>query len=122
MKRMLPLLLLLSFIPAYGQAPSAEDIRQGKRIWQGYFTNENDCKNCHGVNGEGGFSSSLAGHTLTNEQFLRTTRQGAGSTMPGFTAAKNLTDQSAFQVATYLRSLPNYNGPRAHWRPPVRSA
>lgn len=121
MKRMLlPMLLLLSsIIPAYGQAPSAEDIRLGKRIWQGYFTNENDCKNCHGVNGEGGFATALAGHQLTNEQFLRTTRQGAGKSMPGFTAEKNLTDQSVFQVAAYLRSLPKYSGTRPGWRTPV---
>ena len=119
MKPMLPVLLLLLFIPAYGQAPSAEDIRQGRRIWTGYFTNENDCKNCHGVNGEGGFASALAGHQLTNEQFLRTTREGAGMTMPGFTADKNLSDQEIFQIAAYLRSLPGYTGPRPNWRTPI---
>ena len=119
MKRMLVpslLLLLSSFIPAYGQAPSAEDIRQGRRNWSGYFNNENDCKNCHGVNGEGGFASALAGHQLTNEQFLRATRQGVGRTMPGFTAEKNLSDQQVFQIAAYLRSLPRYTGPRPNWR------
>ena len=122
MKRMLLpslLLLLSSLIPAYGQAPSAEDVQQGQRIWSGYFTNENDCKNCHGVHGEGGFAGGLAGHQLTDEQFLRATRQGVGRTMPGFTAEKNLSDQSVFQVAAYLRSLPRYTGPQANWRTPV---
>jgi mono/diheme cytochrome c family protein len=116
------LLLVLILLPpatAYGQTASPEDIRQGRRIWQGYFTNENDCKNCHGVNGEGGFASSLAGHTLTNEQFLRVTRQGAGRSMPGFVADKNLSDQQVFQVAAYLRSLPKYTGPRPGWRTPI---
>jgi len=119
MKRTLLVLFLLSCIPGYGQAPSAEDIRQGKRTWQGYFQFENDCKNCHGVNGEGGFASPLAGHTLSDEQFLRTTRQGGGKSMPGFNADKNLTDQQVRQVAAYLRSLPKPTGTRPGWRTPV---
>ena len=65
------------------------------------------------------YTTPLAGHQLTNEQFLRTTRQGAGKTMPGFTAEKNLSDQSVFQIAAYLRSLPKPTVPRPNWRTPV---
>ena len=119
MKRMLLVLFLLSCIPGYGQAPSAEDIRQGRRLWTGYFNMENDCKNCHGVNGEGGFATPLAGHTLSDDQFLRTTRQGAGRSMPGFSADKNLSDQQVRQVAAFLRTLPKPAGPRPGWRSPV---
>src|SRR4051812_15133970 len=119
MRRMLLVFMLLPLMAAYGQAPSAEDIRQGKRLWTGYFNMENDCKNCHGVNGEGGFAAALAGHQLTNEQFLRSIRQGVGRTMPGFTAEKNLSDQQVFQIAAYLKSLPKYTGARPNWRTPI---
>jgi len=112
-------LLLLPSALAQAQTPSASDIREGKRIWQGYLGLENDCKLCHGERGEGGFAKPLAGHQLNNAQFLRVVRQGAGKTMPAFVADKNLNDQQIAQVAAYLASLPKPAEPGTMWRTPV---
>src|SRR5215472_1480879 len=109
-------LVLLPLGQAPAQTPSASDIQEGKRIWQGYFGLENDCKLCHGEHGEGGFAKALAGHQLSSAQFLRTVRQGVAKTMPAFVADKNLTDQQLAQVAAYLASLPKPSGPATMWR------
>src|SRR6202795_2675843 len=105
-------LLLLSFteIQAPAQAPGGSDIQAGKDIWQGYFNLENDCKLCHGVQGEGGFAKPLAGHQLTAAQFIATVRKGAGI-MPAFVPDKNLNDQQLSQVSDYLASLPKVAQP-----------
>src|SRR5437016_9076440 len=119
MLRILVALLLLPFTQARAQTPGPSDIQEGKRIWQGYFGLENDCKLCHGEHGEGGFAKALAAHQLTPAQFLQTVRQGAGKTMPAFVPDKNLTDQQVAQVAAYLASLPKPSGPPPLVRTPV---
>jgi mono/diheme cytochrome c family protein len=119
MLRILAVLLLLPLGQAQAQTPGVSDIQEGKRIWQGYFGLENDCKLCHGEHGEGGFAKALAGHQLSTAQFLRTVRQGAGKTMPAFVADKNLTDQQLTQVAAYLSSLPKPAEAATMWRTPV---
>src|SRR5207249_2202365 len=119
MRRILIVLVLLALAIAQAQTTSASDIQEGKRIWQGYFGLENDCKLCHGERGEGGFAKPLAGHQLTAAQFLRTVRQGAGKTMPAFVADKNLTDPQVGQVAAYLASLPKPPERATMWRTPV---
>ena len=119
MHRIFIMLVLLPLGIAQAQTPSASDIQEGKRIWQGYFGLENDCKLCHGERGEGGFAKPLAGHQLSTAQFLRVVRQGAGKTMPAFVADKNLNDQQIAQVAAYLASLPKPAEPGAMWRTPV---
>src|ERR1700740_2268121 len=106
MLRIFVALLLFPFGQALAQTPGASDIQEGKRIWQGYFGLENDCKLCHGDHGEGGFAKALAGHKLSTAQFLATVRKGAGKTMPAFVPDKNLSDQQISQVAAYLASLP----------------
>jgi mono/diheme cytochrome c family protein len=111
-------LLFLPLGQAPAQTPSAFDIQEGRRIWQGYFGLENDCKLCHGEHGEGGFAKPLAGHQLTAAQFLRTVRQGVGKTMPAFVPDKNLNDQQVAQVAVYLASL-SKPAERGMWRTPV---
>lgn len=111
--------LVLAQVQAQAQTPSAADIQEGARIWQGYFTFENDCKLCHGERGEGGFAKALAGHQLTPVEFLRVVRQGAGTTMPAFVPDKNLTDQQVVQAAAYLASLPKPSGPPPLWRTTV---
>src|SRR4051812_2392735 len=105
MLRLIAALILLPLGQAQAQTPSPSDIQEGRRIWQGYFGLQNDCKLCHGEHGEGGFAKPLAGHQLTTAQFLRTVREGAGKTMPAFVADKNLSDQQVAQTAAYLASL-----------------
>ncbi len=119
MRRIFFALVLFPLGLAQAQTPSASDIRDGKRIWQGYLGLENDCKLCHGEHGEGGFAKPLAGHRFNNAQFLRVVRQGAGKTMPAFVADKNLNDQQIDQVAAYLASLPKPAEPGTMWRTPV---
>jgi mono/diheme cytochrome c family protein len=121
MKRILVLaLLLLPLVQAYGQAPpGASDVDAGKEMWRGYFGFQNDCKLCHGEQGQGGFASALAGHRLTPEQFLRAVREGRGNTMPGFVADKNMNDQQVAQIAAYLGSLPKPAERSTMWRTPV---
>jgi len=116
MTRILALLLLLPLAQVQAQTPA--DIQEGAKIWEGYFTLENDCKLCHGVHGEGGFAKSLAGHQLTADQFIKAVRTGPGL-MPAFVADKNLNDQQLGQVAAYLASLPKYTGPAPMWQTQV---
>lgn len=121
MKRILvvAVLLLLPLIQAHAQAPSAADIEQGAKNWQGFFGFQNDCKLCHGEHGEGGFASPLAGHQLTNAQFLTAVREGRSTTMPAFSPTKNMNDKQVAEIAAYLRSLPKPAQRSTVWRTPV---
>src|SRR2546422_11431493 len=105
MHRIFISLVLLPLGLAQAQTPSASDIREGKRIWQGYFGRGNDCKLCHGERGEGGFAKPLAVHQLGTAQFLRVVRQGAGTAMPASVADKTLNDQHIAPGAAYLARL-----------------
>ena len=53
--RMALLLLFLIRIEARAQTAGGSDVQMGRDIWQGYFGLENDCKLCHGIQGEGSF-------------------------------------------------------------------
>jgi mono/diheme cytochrome c family protein len=123
----IPLLLLpvaLLYTQAQAQpTPGASDVQAGKEIWTGYFGLENDCKLCHGVQGEGGFGKPLAGHKLTAAQFIAAVRKGPGI-MPAFVADKNLNDQQLTEVSMYLASLPAPSQPNKMWQtmvPPLAS-
>jgi mono/diheme cytochrome c family protein len=116
MIRILILLLVLTTLRA--QTPAASDIAAGKDIWQGYFTLENDCKLCHGIQGEGGFAKPLAGHQLTAAQFIAAVRKGAGM-MPAFVPDKNLSDRQLTQISAYLASLPRPAQPSTAWQTAV---
>ena len=104
MIRIFVALLLLPFA-------QAQDLQMGKQIWESF---DNDCKFCHGFHGEGGFGTALAGHKLTNAQFLRAVREGKGI-MPAFVPDRNFTDQQAGLVAAYLASLPKSAEPAPAW-------
>ena len=120
MTRILIALLLLSLtqIQAHAQGPGGSDIQAGQEIWQGYFNLENDCKLCHGAQGEGGFAKPLAGHQLTTAQFIAAVRKGPGL-MPAFVPDKNLNDQQLTQVSAYLASLPKVAQPSTLWQTPI---
>jgi mono/diheme cytochrome c family protein len=116
---LIALLLLFSIqVQAQAQTAGGSDIQAGKDIWQGYFNLENDCKLCHGVQGEGGFAKPLAGHQLTPAQFIATVRKGPGI-MPAFVPDKNLNDQQLSQVSAYLASLPKVAQPSTMWQTPI---
>ena len=116
--RMVLLMLCLIQIQAPAQTVGGSDIQAGRQIWQGYFGLENDCKLCHGGQGEGGFAKPLAGHQLTTEQFIAAVRKGPGI-MPAFVPDRNLNDQQLSQVSAYLASLPKPAQPSGQWQTPV---
>ena len=112
------ILLLCTILPAPrggAQVQGNSGIQAGRDIWQGYFNLENDCKLCHGVQGEGGFAKPLAGHQLAAAQFIAAVRQGRGI-MPAFVADKNLNDQQLTEISTYLASLPKPTQPSTMWQ------
>src|SRR5215472_1535446 len=115
--RAIILLLCTVLVAADGkaQAQGSSDIPAGRDIWLGYFNLENDCKLCHGLQGEGGFAKPLAGHQLTAAQFIAAVRQGRGI-MPAFVADKNLNDQQLTEISTYLASLPKPTQPSTMWQ------
>jgi mono/diheme cytochrome c family protein len=111
---------ILLAVPGRTQAQTARtsDVQAGRDIWQGYFNLENDCKLCHGPQGEGGFAKPLAGHQLTAAEFMAAVRHGRGI-MPAFVADKNLNDQQLNQVSAYLASLPKPAQAATVWQTPV---
>ena len=78
-----PILVALLLLPL-AQGPAGGAAQPGKVMWEAF---ENDCKLCHGVHGEGGLGPDLAGHSLTQAQFLRAVRKPWG-VMPAFVADK----------------------------------
>ena len=106
-----PILVALLLLPlVQGPAGGGAD-QPGKVMWEAF---ENDCKLCHGVHGEGGLGPDLAGHSLTQAQFLRAVRKPWGI-MPAFVADRNLSDQQVGQIAAYLASLPKVAEPSGTW-------
>jgi len=61
------------------------DPEAGKVFWETLATSS--CKNCHGIQGQGGFAPPLAGRGLTTEDFIRAITQPAiMPTFPQYTA------------------------------------
>jgi len=107
------LLVVLSLLPLPQQAPAAPagDPEKGKVLWQ--KTEHIECRECHGVNGEGGFGPDLAGRKLTRAQFIQSVRKPWGI-MPAFTTA-HISDPELNDLAAYFDSLPSVDTP-GEWR------
>jgi mono/diheme cytochrome c family protein len=88
----------------------------GKVLWQ--KTEHIECRECHGVNGEGGFGPDLAGRKLTRAQFIHAVRKPWGI-MPAFASA-HISDQELIDLTAYFDSLPSVAEP-GPWRVPVRT-
>ena len=112
---MTPILIAILMFPLAQGVGNNAAIQAGKAFWEDY---DNDCKMCHGRNGDGAFGPDLAGHQLTSAQFLRAVRQPWGI-MPAFAADKNISDQQVAQVSAYLASLPKNPQPTYKWFTPV---
>lgn len=97
---------LLWTIPLGGQGSGNPDLQARRDIWQGYFNLENDCKLCHGVQGEGGFAKPLAGHQLNTAQFIAAVREGRGI-MPAFVATKISTTGNSAKSRPTWRVCPS---------------
>jgi len=112
------LLVVLFLLPLPQQAPPAPagDPERGKVLWE--ETEHVECRECHGVNGEGGFGPDLAGRSLTRAQFIHAVRKPWGI-MPAF-AESQISDRELVDLAAYFDSLPSVEQP-GPWRVPVRT-
>jgi cytochrome c553 len=107
------LLVVLFLLPLPQQAPPAPagDPEKGKVLWQ--KTEHVECRECHGVNGEGGFGPDLAGRKLTPAQFIHAVRKPWGI-MPAFND-RNITDPELLDLVAYFDTLPSVAEP-GPWR------
>ncbi|HEY5624113.1 MAG TPA: c-type cytochrome [Gammaproteobacteria bacterium] len=92
-------------------APPVGDPERGKMLW--LETVHIECRDCHGVNGEGGFGPDLAGRNLTRAQFIHAVRKPWG-VMPAF-ADQHISDEELTDLKAYFDSLPDVDEP-APWR------
>lgn len=105
------LLLLLPLLQPDSAAQGSAEA--GKKLWE---SADARCRDCHGVNGEGGFGPDLAGRRLSLEQFSQAIRRPWGI-MPAFTVGQ-LSDQSIANMYAYFQSLPQVKQP-GPWRVPL---
>jgi mono/diheme cytochrome c family protein len=115
MKKILAAFVLLPL----AQTASAQvvgDVAAGKAYWERGAPRATDCKDCHGLNGEGGFGPDLAGRGLNAAQVELAARQPWGI-MPAFVESQ-LSAKDAADVAAYFASLPKPAAP-GKWRTPV---
>ena len=91
-----------------GQESQRPDIQAGKVLWQSGA----ECRNCHGVAGEGGFGPALAGQTLTAEAYKKALRNPSGI-MPKFAVA-DFGDTDIADLVAYMATLPAR--PPGKWR------
>ena len=82
------ILVALLLAPLAQSGTRAADAQAGKALWDGPAT---QCKNCHGLKGEGAFGPDLAGRPLSVPQFRQAVRKPWGI-MPAFTE-QQLSDQ-----------------------------
>jgi mono/diheme cytochrome c family protein len=112
MRKVLVAALMLPF----AQAASAQvtgDAAAGKAYWDRVAPRQTDCRDCHGLNGEGGFGPDLAGRGLNAAQVELAARKPWGI-MPAFVESQ-LSAKDAADVAAYFASLPKPAEP-GKWR------
>src|SRR3989442_5066916 len=92
------------------RGPASGDAQAGKALWEGAAT---QCKNCHGLKGEGAFGPDLAGRQLSVPQFRQAVRKPWGI-MPAF-IEQQLSDQEIANLVAYFNGLPAAAQPGS-WR------
>jgi cytochrome c553 len=102
MQKMLVAFLLLPLAQT-ASAQTAGDAAAGKAYWDRLAPRQTDCRDCHGLNGEGGFGPDLAGRGLSAAQIERAVRQPWG-VMPAFVASQ-VSQKDAADLAAYFASL-----------------
>jgi cytochrome c553 len=110
MRRLLVVPCLLAFSQTAAPQP-AGDPEKGKMLW--LETEHVECRECHGVNGEGAFGPDLAGRNLTRAQFIHAVRKPWGI-MPAF-AESQISDQELIDLMAYFDGLPSVDEP-GPWR------
>src|SRR5688572_2174337 len=112
----LPSLLVLFLLPLAQQAapapaPAAGDPEKGRVLW--LQTEHVECRECHGVKGEGAFGPDMAGRHLTRAQFIHAVRKPWGI-MPSYTEAQ-ISDQELMDIKAYFDPMPAVAQP-GPWR------
>ena len=105
------LLAVLFLLLLSQRAAPAGDPERGKILW--LETEHVECRECHGVNGEGGFGPDLAGRNLTSAQFIYAVRKPWGI-MPAF-AESEISDPELIDLMAFFDSLPSVDQP-GPWR------
>ena len=113
MKKILVACLVLPLAQTVASAQVAGDAAAGKAYWDREAPRLTDCKDCHGLNGEGAFGPDLAGRGLNAAQIERAARRPWG-VMPAF-AESQLSAKDAADLAAYFASLPKPAAP-GKWR------
>jgi mono/diheme cytochrome c family protein len=103
MKKMLVAILMLPLVQT-ASAQTAGDAAAGKAYWDRLAPRQTDCKDCHGLAGEGAFGPDLAGRGLNAAQIERAARQPWG-VMPAFVESQ-ISEKDAADLAAYFASLP----------------
>ena len=104
MKKMLLAFLVLPLAQTAASAQIVGDAAAGKAYWDRQAPRLTDCKECHNLNGEGGFGPDLAGRGLSAAQVLRAVRQPWGI-MPAFVESQ-VSAKDAADIAAYFATLP----------------
>ena len=102
MRSMLVAFLVLPLAQTVASAQTAGDAAAGKAYWDRAAPRLTDCKDCHGLNGEGGFGPDLAGRGLNAAQIERAAHQPWG-VMPAFVESQ-LSAKDAADLAAYFAS------------------
>jgi mono/diheme cytochrome c family protein len=89
----------------------AGDAARGKALW--LETEHVECRECHGVKGEGAFGPDLAGRKLTRAQLIYAVRKPWGA-MPAFPATQ-ISDRELIDLMAYFDTLPTVEQP-GPWR------
>jgi mono/diheme cytochrome c family protein len=113
MRNMLIAFLALPLAQSAASAQPAGDAAAGKAYWDRQAPRATDCKDCHGLNGEGGFGPDLAGRGLNTAQIERAVHQPWG-VMPAFDLSQ-VSGKDAADLAAYFASLPKPATP-GKWR------
>ena len=107
------LLVVLFLLPLGQQAPPAPpaDPEKGRVLW--LETEHVECRECHGVKGQGAFGPDLAGRNLTRAQFVYAVRKPWGI-MPAYIESQ-ISDRELDDLIAYFRTLPAVEQP-GPWR------
>jgi cytochrome c553 len=104
MKRLFAAMLVLPLAQSAATAQTAGDPAAGKAYWDREAPAATACRNCHGLQGQGGFGPDLAGRGLSAAQVKQAVRKPWGI-MPAFVESQ-MSDQQAADLAAYFATLP----------------
>jgi len=112
--RYLLLFLVLFSVSHEATSQPVGNAERGEALW--LETEHVECRECHGVHGEGAFGPDLASRNLTRAQFIHAVRKPWGI-MPAYPETQ-ISDQDLTDIAAFLGKQPGVDEP-GPWRRPV---